>query len=131
MHLKRMHLQRMMEEYDPSNRETSYKIENIHEDDLKAASNDMAQKLYYHVRNQPSKVSCTFCNKVFKGAQAWEGWLEHIAYHFEKQRKLDGCISPPSEWHHDSDFEAYLMNENIVSIDDLGEWKITPIRATT
>lgn len=76
------------------------------------------------IRSPPNRVRCIHCDRAFEGHTGWDEYLEHIARHLEKDRKLDHHSFLPSPQKRDEELERYLLEEGLIARDDAGNWTI-------
>jgi hypothetical protein len=123
-HLKRMHRKHLVEEYDPKKKEQYKDIEKIPDRELSEATEPLVKQCLLQLRQAPNKCQCLFCENNFKGAQAWERRMEHLAIHLERFRKAGSKLPPVHEWRHDKELEELLQQEGLIERDTKGKWQL-------
>jgi hypothetical protein len=113
-HLRRMHA-------SPSNQShRSQKEYPVNEDNIA----DHQKRCFEVLRETPTQSSCLYCEETFTGSNSWDDRMEHIGRHLEKDRKVGSVIGHVSTWNIDKDLERWLLDEGIISLDKVDNWKI-------
>jgi hypothetical protein len=84
------------------------------------------------LRTTPPRSQCLFCPETFEGPSSWEGRMEHIGRHLERDRKEGGRLWDIEGWRVDKELEKWLLDEDIIDMDN-GQWRIgngRPIKYT-
>ncbi|KAJ4345417.1 uncharacterized protein N0V89_011547 [Didymosphaeria variabile] len=113
-HLRRMHAA------PPNQSHRSQKEYPVNEDNIA----DHQKRCFQVLRGTPKQSSCLYCDETFSGPASWENRMEHIGRHLEKDRKAGSVIGHVGTWNIDKTHERWLINEGIIALDKVGNWKI-------
>ncbi|KAF2442210.1 hypothetical protein P171DRAFT_63610 [Karstenula rhodostoma CBS 690.94] len=113
-HLRRMHAA-------PANQShRSQKGYPVNEDNIA----DHQKRCFQVLRETPAQSSCLYCDKTFTGPSSWENRMEHIGKHLEQDRKVGSVIGHVATWNISKELERWLLDEGIIALDKVGNWKI-------
>ena len=112
-HLRRMHAA------PPNQSHRSQREYPVTEDNIAGHQ----KRCFQLLRETPVRSKCLYCDETFTGPGSWEGRIEHIGRHLEKDRKAGNTIGDVEKWNKDVNLERWLYNEGIIARDG-AQWKI-------
>lgn len=122
-HLKRMHRQHIVDKYDREKLNLYADVTQIPDNELKEATEPLVTLCRRQLRQAPTHCRCTFCDRVFKGSEAWESRMDHIATHLERFRKQASKVPLAHEWKEDKELEIWLEQEGLIEMNK-GKWQL-------
>jgi hypothetical protein len=89
-----------------------------------AAVHYLVGRCFLPLREAPTRCGCPLCDARFEGEAAWETRIDHLAAHWENERRTGCRPTRPAQWRRDVHLEEYLVEEGLIETEAGGRWRI-------
>ena len=86
----------------------------------------LVARCFVTIRALPTRCRCPLCDvhPEFRGDGAWDERMEHLAGHFERNKRASVKPLPADCWREDRELSEWLLQEGLVERAPAGKWRI-------